>query len=854
MNNVPSGSCPGSAGIRLRVVARLLGMGLVVAACTIFPLISLGQEFSALPDETDAAFDVPLIGIEIEGNRTIQADAILERIRSQTGRPISTHQVKEDIKSLYATRWFVSVRSSTRPTANGVILVFHVTERPMIQHVEYRGNKKLKTKYLEELTGLRVGGAYDVSANRESVRRIEAEYKRKGYTFAKVSLVKGNSKDDREVIFDINEGNKVVVRRVKFSGNEAFSDGVLRTRLQTKRAILGLAFLGGKYDPETIHGDIGALKQYYESLGYFDTKFDHRVSLTEARYHPINRGVTYVDIEYFVEEGMRYSVGGIELHGNQIFSEAELKQRFKIKAGDYFSANRLLEDVEFIQDKYGGLGRLFAKVDVDRRFQSRPGVIDLVFQIDEDRVYEIGRINVHILGDNPHTKESVVLNRILVEPGALADPNMIKRSETLLGGQQIFERGPQLGPRVQISPVYEDEVQLADNVFRGQSFDGSVPQPPNPIYQNNPQGDPFGRALQAPPGEVDLDFYVNEARTGRLMFGVGVNSDAGVVGSIVLEENNFDILRPPTSFQDFVNGTAWRGGGQRFRIEAIPGDIVSRYLINWSDPYFLDTDYSLGLSGFYFNRFYPDWDEDRLGGRISLGRQITREISVTGALRLESVELSNPDFPTPPILAASVGNNYLSAFRLSAAHDTRDAPFLPSEGHFVQLSGEQAFGDFVYPRLEAEASQYFTIYRRPDDAGKHILSVFGQVGWTDSQTPIFERYFAGGYQSFRGFEFRGVSPQQFGVQIGGRWMMLGSVQYQMPLTADENIQMVAFTDFGTVENSVSLDQFRVTAGAGLRLTIPAMGPAPIALDWAVPLTKQPFDDTRVFSFYIGLSR
>ena len=114
------------------------------------------------------------------------------------------------------------------------------------------------------------------------------------------------------------------------------------------------------------------------------------------------------------------------------------------------------------------------------------------------------------------------------------------------------------------------------------------------------------------------------------MIGAGVNSDAGIVGSFVWDERNFDLFRPPATFADIIEGKAWRGGGQRFRLEAAPGDQVSRYAISWTDPYFMYSDYSLGLSGFYFNRFYPDWDETRVGGRITLGKQLTPEWSISG--------------------------------------------------------------------------------------------------------------------------------------------------------------------------------------------------------------------------------
>ncbi|MCA9018336.1 MAG: BamA/TamA family outer membrane protein, partial [Planctomycetaceae bacterium] len=175
-------------------------------------------------------------------------------------------------------------------------------------------------------------------------------------------------------------------------------------------------------------------------------------------------------------------------------------------------------------------------------------------------------------------------------------------------------------------------------------------------------------------------------------------------------------------------------------------------------------------------------------------------------------------------------------------------------GHILEFAAEQAVGDFDYSRLETNASQYFTIYKRPDGGGRHILSLSASLGWTDSDTPVFERYYAGGFQTFRGFEFRGVTPRENGVAIGGRWSFLGSAQYMVPITADEMIQMVFFSDFGTVEDHVSLDQFRVSVGAGLRLTVPAMGPVPVALDFAVPLAKESFDQTQVFSFYVGFTR
>tara|TARA_B100000029_G_scaffold503531_1_gene580592 strand:+ start:37 stop:1476 length:1440 start_codon:yes stop_codon:yes gene_type:complete len=413
-----------------------------------------------------------------------------------------------------------------------------------------------------------------------------------------------------------------------------------------------------------------------------------------------------------------------------------------------------------------------------------------------------------------------------------------------------------------LTDAVSDVLSGQDPVVRAQSRDiDRAAKPYNPILENSPLGDPFGalgRALVDPNyGTLGVDIDVTEARTGRLMFGAGVNSDAGVIGSIVLDENNFDLLRLPTSFQDIVDGKAFRGGGQRFRIEAMPGYYFSRYMLNWSDPYFLDTDYSLSVAGFYYQRFYFDWDEHRTGGRVTVGRQINRQLSVAGTLRLEEIDIDNPDTPTHGLLAAALGESWFTSGKVAITHDSRDNAFIPTEGHFLQASYEQAFGDFNFPQIRGDAKQYFTLHERPDGNGRQVLSLSGQLGWSGDDTPIYERFFAGGYQSFRGFDFRGVSVREAThptTGLGGTWMALGSVQYQFPITADEMISGVVFSDFGTVENEVAMDDFRLTVGAGLRVTIPAMGPVPIAVDWGIPLIKQDFDDERVFSFYIGINR
>jgi len=384
-----------------------------------------------------------------------------------------------------------------------------------------------------------------------------------------------------------------------------------------------------------------------------------------------------------------------------------------------------------------------------------------------------------------------------------------------------------------------------------------------PIFS---ESSPF---LDGPPDGSDparpLDFTISaeETMTGRMMFGVGINSDAGLVGQIVLDEQNFDWTRFPNSWEDFRNGTAFRGAGQRFRLEAVPGTQLQRYMISFQDPYFFGTQVSMGLSGYFYTRNYTEWVEQRLGGRFALGYQLTPDLSVGAAYRGAKINITNPIDPTIPEIAEVLHRSLaLHGFQVSLTHDKRDNAFLATEGHLIEGSIEQVLGSFNYPRAEVDLRKYFTLHERPDGSGRHVLSLSTRGGYTGDNTPIYEHFFAGGFSTIRGFAFRKASPSVYStvagtqVYLGGEFQLLASAEYLFPITADDMIRGVFFCDTGTVEPTINhwTDKYRIAPGFGLRICVPAMGPAPIALDFAFPVQRQPGDRGEMFSFFVGFGR
>ena len=838
----------------------------------------------------------PIEKIVIEGNKTIKTEEIKKLIKTREGRVPEAKQIKEDVAALISKRWFFDVepRIARSKDGPGKVLVFKVNEKPMMTKITYVGNKKIKEKALAELTGLKVNGGYDVGQNREAVHRILDHYRDKGFQYVTVELEKGDDPQDREVIFKIVEGPKVVVNKISFVGNKYFSSSVLKTQVKTKKVILW--WFGGKYDPSSIPEDIEALKKYYQDLGFFDVQITSRKSESEDK--------SKIHIEYVIEEGVRFKIRNIEFVGNRVIPEDKLRENLKMKPNALYALRFVNVDKDKMVAQYGELGRIKATVDPRTRSFEEPGYVDLVYEINEDRPYRIGRIHVRINGDHPHTKESAVLTKLIFKPGELANQAKIDKSKLRLKGCGLFaggnpgQGGAQQGaspPEIVLRPselptphnlqlargqddsvdrprrIDRQTASAADGVpaiFRGQNSgngaggnaaggSGNIPQVDDLPFSDSQEGPPPDTYVQEEETPyIDAQINVFETQTGRINMGVGVNSNVGLLGNVTLEENNFDIMKPPTSIQEIFDGTAFRGGGQQFRIEAMPGLWMSRYVINWRDPYFLDKDVMLGVSGSYYNRYFYNWTERREGGRVTLGHQFTPYLSGSLMGRAEFVNISNPSVPIPPDYLAVLGENFLSTVSANVVHDTRDHPMLPGSGHYLQASVEQGMADFVYQKYDLDAKQFFLIKERPDGGNRHVLSFLGNIGWIGNQAPFFERFFGGGFgiSTFRGFQYQGVTPTVDGVRIGGQFQALGTVEYQIPITADNMIQIVTFTDFGTVDSSITFGAYRQSVGAGLRLTIPMMGPVPIAVDFAVPIFKQPFDTTQVISFSMGAAR
>ncbi|MBR4833683.1 MAG: BamA/TamA family outer membrane protein, partial [Thermoguttaceae bacterium] len=356
----------------------------------------------------------------------------------------------------------------------------------------------------------------------------------------------------------------------------------------------------------------------------------------------------------------------------------------------------------------------------------------------------------------------------------------------------------------------------------------------------------------------DVLVKVQEGRTGMFQASIGVNSDYGLVGNVSFTERNFNMFRLPTSFWRLDGWKdAFRGGGQIFSAQASPGDEVQRYSVSWDVPYVFNTKYTFGVTALYGDHSFDDWFESRYGGELRFGRQWTPRFSTTANFGAYNVKIKDPSVDYVPDLIDVLGKNDMYTLGLTATYDVRNHPFTPSEGYLLKGTVEQVFGAYQFPRAHVDARYYKTLRKRFDGSGRWVLGLMSRAGWSGDDAPIYERYYGGGSQNLRGFEYREVTPRfantHFGV--GGRFEFYNTAELLIPVSGGDEFHLAFFVDAGTVaENIDDWGTFRVAPGFGFRFAIPMLGPAPLALDFTFPVVKDDSDITQVFSFGLGFAR
>ncbi len=744
--------------------------------------------------------DAPTVSdVRFEGAVTSTTAFLQNSVRTRPGQLFDQVVVDEDVTRLLRTGRFLIVTAQVADRDDGKIVTFIIQERPTIQTIVFEGNVALASDALMDEVPIKIGDPIDLYAVREGREAILYQYHRDGFGYVTVQVDEEAVRTTGHLVYRIEEGPKVRVRRIHFEGATVFPERTLRKQIQTKTALW--IFRVGAFDEERVAADAAAVQEFYRREGYLDARVSYRV---DPGAEPGDLNVVFT-----VDEAAPYTIETIRLEGNTVRTTDEIFATLASKPGQLFKQDRLDTDTRGIQKEYGRLGYIYAQVRSIRVFSATPGFVVLTIQIREGPRMNVGRI---VVRGNQNTQDRVIRRVVQLYPGDTFDLTKIEEAETNLRQSQLFER-------VSITPV-GDEPDVRDIV---------------------------------------IDVTENE-RLIDFMLAFGVTSDSGLVGNILLDFKNFDIFDTPRSFSEFIRFRAFRGAGQRLRLELQPGTELNRFRADFTEPYLFDEPLRFDLSLFHFTREREAYDERRTGVSVAFGKRLEKGIGRQRFLRdwyaevafgLDYVELDDVDIFDDRDVRDVEGGEILPSVKLTLVRDRTDNRFIPSSGDRVSLSYEQFIGSEVFGKVRAQYARHWTT-TTDREGRKSVVSFRVDGGAIAGDAPVYERFYAGGIGSIRGFDFRGIGPRG-GLEkdpIGGDFLLTTSTEYSFPL-AGEMLRGVVFLDMGTVEQNLEITDWRAAIGFGMRMTIELLGPVPIELDFGVPIAKGDDDDTRVFSFFIG---
>ncbi len=352
-------------------------------------------------------------------------------------------------------------------------------------------------------------------------------------------------------------------------------------------------------------------------------------------------------------------------------------------------------------------------------------------------------------------------------------------------------------------------------------------------------------------------------------------TDVGLFAGIQLNKRNFDWRAAPSAWdpvtllREFWNNEAFHGGGQELSIQALPGTRVSNYSVRFRDPHFggrPEEPVALELEAYGRTvQLFDEFREDRFGVSATRerGREDGGQVGLFG--RIEAVSIGDVN-DAPDEVEREEGVHFVPAVGVTWRRDRFDSLIDPKEGQGREARVELLLGEALGARAAVAGTRLGPLPFAPEDEqGRRrtlaLRAAVGAAGGVGGALPFYERLHAGGSTGFfplRGFDVRGVGPEDEGVQLGGSFAWTASVEARIPLVSvrdpvtDEPVDRlsgVLFVDAGGVGDT-PLFAPRLSFGAGVRVRLPFLGPTPVAVDLALPLLSAPGDDTQFLSLRV----
>ncbi|AGH98076.1 outer membrane protein assembly factor BamA [Micavibrio aeruginosavorus] len=660
-----------------------------------------------------------------------------------------------------------------------------------------------------------------------------------------------------------------VISEIAFEGNDKLKDEDLLAEISLRPRQV--------FTRTKVQSDLNRLYQVYTRSGRFSAQIDPKV---------IELDQNRVNLVFEIDEGPVTKVKGIRFVGNEVYDDDTLRSEISTKedrwyrflgADDRYDPDRLSYDQELLRRFYLSQGYAdFRILASNAELSKDKDAFYLTFTVEEGPRYRVG--NVTIDANLRDFNEADLVPFLTFKPGDWYNADEVERTVDAftreLGNRQFAfvdvkpgvernreKRTVDLTFNIRETPkVFVERIDIRGNV---RTLDKVIRREMDLV-----EGDPFNREKVAKseqkirdlgyfenvivtpqpgtaPDKSVVDIEVAEKSTGELSIGAGFSTADGPLADFKIRERNF------------------LGKGQDLLLGATIAGERTEFDFAFTEPYFLDRDFSAGVNAFHITRDLQDessYDQKRTGGGFEFGYPLSEKWRQSLRYRVEQNEITEVQDDASRYIKEQAGERSTSAIGQMLTYDSRNSTLFPSDGTYGWLDTEMSGlgGDSQYISAKLGASHFYPLF----DTDRVVLNVLGEVGaihgYGDENVAINERFFLGG-GTLRGFEPAGVGPRDIGTDdsLGGNMFYRGSVELSFPvgLPDEMGIKGHAFTDFGSLweiddvgSDVEDINSLRAGAGVGVSWRSPI---GPVRVDFSAPFMKEDFDKEENFRFSFG---
>jgi outer membrane protein insertion porin family len=754
-----------------------------------FPAPSVGA-----PPPAIALPSPKIVQIAVEGGKTVTGETIGFYLGIKVGEPYDPDVIKRNFMRLWDSALFDDLRIEKEVVPGGVKVVAYVVERPRVTDLEFRGNKKLtgstlKDKLKEGKAEIHVPGPVTLQDLSKAKAVLLDAYHAEGFRSAAVeATMEPINEAERRVVFQIDEGDKIKIDSIKFTGNTVFGGMRLRRAMKKTHQRHWYTFWDTKtvYNQANYEEDVESLRHVYQDAGYKDVVVKDPVIETyvvnpKAKPGKIKRRAR---ITIPIVEGEKFYFGKITVDGTTVFNAARLEKIFVYKPGKPLSHAVLADGMKVIDTIYRGRGYIYAFMNPEYEEKGNH-VVDVKIAITEGDQYRLGRVE---FTGNKTTRDKVLRRELPLAEGDIMDMESFKKGlfkVTQLGYFKIEE-----DPDFRVN----NEKKVVDITVKGTDTNRNEVQ--------------FGA------GYSQLDGLFGQFQFSTRNF-LGRGDTVGVQLQRGNRSNFFDLSFSEPYFLDQRMSL----GGALFNRSLTYLDVDQRTKgVNLS--------YGLGLGFFDVASLFYGFTDTKSKYEVF------------------------PAPPPPgagnvPIAYADFAGR-TSSITPGYRYDSRNDPFDPSRGKryglSVTLAGGPLGGDFSYIKPAANITYYIPVGRKSN------FAVNLEGGWVrpygGKDVPIFERFRIGGDRSVRGFEFGAIYPvdsknhaffNDEGALLGGDKFLVFNLEYVYAIAGP--LKVAAFFDAGNAwleGQTPNIFKMRSSTGLEMRIFLPIFQ-APLRFIYGVNL-------------------